>query len=402
MIATLTRIFGIARLDQVEDAVQDALVLALRKWPYEPIPDNPRAWLIQVARNRLLDRIRRDQKSATEEEIPESSLSTDPLTHNDSAFDREVTDDQLRLIFACCHPSLTRDTQVALTLKTLGGFSTAEIARAFLSSEAAIAKMLVRARKRLRDERVRLEIPPPNEVANRLESVLQVVYLMFNEGYSATEGEELVRSDLCYEAIRLCELLAAHPVSTTPKTHALASLLSFQGARLKARAGERGELILLEEQDRTLWDQALQRRGLYHMRESASGNELSDYHLEAEIASCHALAADFESTDWERVLGSYEELYRRNHSPIVALNRVVAVSHVRGIHEALSEIESLKKHRALQGYYPFFVVYAELLVRAGRNEEAAPLFQRAMQLTSSEPIRGYIEKRADEIAVAKG
>lgn len=394
MIATLTRIFGIARLDQIEDAVQDALVLALRRWPYEPIPENPRAWLIQVAKNRLLDRIRREQRIATEEEIPESSiLAAETLNAAGAAFDREVTDDQLRLIFTCCHPLLNKDSRVALTLKTISGFSIGEISRAFLSTETAVTKMLVRARQKLREQRVQLEMPSPNDLTERLQSVLEVVYLMFNEGYSATQGEELVRTDLCYEALRLSELLAAQPMTGNPETHALAALLSFQGARLKARANERGELTTLEEQDRSLWDPVLLRRGLHHMRLSASGSELSDYHLESEIASCHALSRDFESTDWERVVVCYEELYRRNRSPIVALNRVVALSHVRGVDEALSEMALLRGHRALQSYHPFFVAYAELLMKAGRIEEALVLFRRAMELTSSEPVLGYIEKR---------
>ncbi|MEP7272684.1 MAG: sigma-70 family RNA polymerase sigma factor [Acidobacteriota bacterium] len=403
MVATLTRIFGIERLDQVEDAVQDALVTALRRWPYEPVPQNPLAWLIQVAKNRMLDRVRHDRRNLSEETLTDSirELVVDSREHS-TLFTREMQDDQLRLIFTCCHPAIPPDSQVALTLKTVGGFSASEIARAFLAREAAVTKMLVRARQRLREKQIALAMPLPASLPARLDSVLQVLYLMFNEGYSALEGEELVRTDLCYEAMRLSALLAAHPSSGTPKTHALAALLFFQGARLGGRAGKAGELLILAEQDRSLWNPSLLRLGLMHLKSSARGDEVTDYHLEAEIASCHALAETFDATDWFRVLACYEELLRRNPSPVVALNRVVALARVMGAEAGLRELEKLHGHRALRNYYPLFATHGELLRQAGRTVEASESYRGALALTSSEPVRKFLIRRITETTPTAG
>jgi RNA polymerase sigma-70 factor (ECF subfamily) len=395
MIATLTRIFGIERLDQVEDAVQEAMVRALRLWPHQGEPDNPSAWLIQVAKNLMLDGLRRDSRLRPAPDGIEDSIES--LRHfpaeADAAFANEIRDDQLQMIFTCCHPMIPEDGQIALTLKIVGGFSVSEIARAFLSQELAVAKTLTRAKQRLREFNIKLEMPQPDKFRARLESVLSVIYLMFNEGHSALEGEELVRTDLCHEAIRLCELLAEHPATGAPKVHALGALLLFQGARLTARCDPAGELMLLSEQDRSLWDRAMIKRGLYRLRKSASGAEISDYHLEAEIASCHALAASFEATDWPRVLDCYQELLDRKHSPVVALNRIVALSKVDGVEAALVELNNLVDDRTLRNYYPFYATRGELLSEAGRQIEAIDAYQKALSLTSSEPIRRFLMKR---------
>jgi RNA polymerase sigma-70 factor (ECF subfamily) len=399
MVAVLTRIFGPERLDQVEDAVQEAMVRALRVWPYRGTPENPTAWLIQVAKNRLLDRLRRDKRwRGSDEEIEQALTSLqDESTNSTAAFAREVRDDQLRMIFMCCHPINSEDSQVALTLKTVGGFSTAEIARAFLAREAAVTKMLLRAKQRLRDHSVRLEMPAPDKLPSRLDAALQAVYLMFNEGYSALEGEALVRTDLCFEAVRLCELLAGHPQTDAPKTQALAALLCFQAARLAARCDAAGELLLLEQQDRSRWNPGLIRRGLHYFRQSAAGPELSDFHLEAEITACHALASRFDETEWPRMLACYEELLRRNRSPVVALNRIVALSRVHGVEAGLREIEAIREHRALKHYYPFHATHGELLRQAGRPHEAIACYRRALELTSSLPIRRFLQKRIEEL-----
>ncbi len=395
MIATLARIFGIERLDQVEDAVQEAIVRALKLWPHQGVPENPTAWLIQVAKNLLLDGLRRDnrfQLSSGEIDDPIESLGHLPA-ETGAAFANEIRDDQLQMIFTCCHPMVPEDGQIALTLKTVGGFSVSEIARAFLARESAVAKTLARAKHRLREFNIRLEMPQPAKLPARLDPVLKVIYLMFNEGYSALEGEELVRTDLCYEAIRLCDLLAEHPVAGSPKVHALAALLLFQGARLSARCDAAGELLLLSEQHRSLWDQVMFRRGLYHLRKSASGDELSDYHLEAEIASCHALAESFEATDWPRVLDCYEELLNRKPSSVVALNRIVALAKVYGAEAGLVELEKIAEDRTLRNYYPFYATRGELLREAGRTNDAIEAYQKALSLTSSEPIRRFLMRR---------
>ena len=401
MVATLTRIFGIEKLDLVEDAVQEALVRALRHWPYQGVPNNPTAWLIQVAKNLLLDRLRRESREVRDEEIEALTRGVDDLaTDSETVFAREVRDDQLRMIFICCHPVIPEEAQVALTLKTIGGFSTSEIARAFLAKDAAITKMLVRAKQRLREHHIRLEMPLPDKMPARLDSALKVIYLMFNEGYSALEGEELVRTDLCYEAIRLCELLAAHSVTASPKIHALAALLLFQGARLRARCDAAGQQLLLAEQNRSLWDPQLLRRGLHHFQMSASGNEVSDYHLEAEIAACHALAGSYETTDWERVLSCYEELLKRKPSPVVRLNHIVALAKVRGTEAGLKELETLREHRALSHYYPLYATHGELLRESERYEEAMDCYRQALGLTSSEPIRRFLMRRINEVSAA--
>lgn len=397
VVATLVRGFGVDRLDEIEDAVQDAHVAALRRWPFHGVPDNPTAWLIQVAKNRLLDRLRRQNRWEAGGVLDEDIEAPSPVP-DAPAFDRELTDDQLQMIFACCHPAVARDGQIALTLKTVCGLGTDEIARAYLSGREATAKLLVRAKQRLRETGVRLEIPEPAELPDRLDAVLAVLYLMFNEGHSAHEGERLVRADLCGEAIRLAELVADHPATAAPRVDALAALLLFQGARLGARSDAAGELLLLSEQDRSLWDRAMMARGLARLRRSAAGRELSAYHLEAEIASCHTLAPDFESTDWRRVLSCYDELLARRPSPVVALNRVVALSKVEGAEAGLFEVERLGADRALRAYAPLFATRGELLRETGDLDGAASCYRRAIELTSSEPVRRFLARRLAAIA----
>jgi RNA polymerase sigma factor (sigma-70 family) len=400
MIAVLTRIFGFERLDQIEDAVQEAMVRALRVWAHHGTPDNPTAWLIQVAKNRLLDQLRHDNRWHAKDEEAErifQSLTNDTMK-TEAAFAREVRDDQLRMMFICCHPANSEDSQIALTLKTVSGFTVPEIARAYLSQEAAVAKLLTRAKQRLREQQVQLEMPAPDQLAARLEAVLKTVYLMFNEGYSALEGEALVRTDLCFEAIRLCELLAGHTDTGQPKVQAQTALFCFQAARLATRCDAAGELLLLSEQDRTQWNQALMRRGINYLRRSASGAELSDLHLEAEIAACHTLAPSFDATDWSRVLDCYEALLSRKASPVVALNRIVALAKVQGVVVALKELESLSEHRVLKHYYPLYATRGELCRQAGNTTEAVTCYRRACELTSSQPVRRFLQKRITELS----
>ncbi len=404
MVSTLTRIFGLKHIDLVEDAVQDALVRALRLWPYEGSPDNPSAWLIQVAKNRVLDRLRRhsrwheryEETARSIRALPESAAESEP------AFAREVRDDQLRMIFTCCHPAIPSDSQIALTLKTVGGFSTAEIARAFLAREATVAQRLVRAKRKLKQHAVGLEMPAPEALGERLDPVLGVLYLMFNEGYSALEGDALVRSDLCHEAIRLVELLAQHPVTASPRVHALAALFFFQGARLATRADAAGDLMLLVEQDRSLWDAAMLRRGLAHLERSASGNRVSIYHLQAEIASCHALAPSFESTDWSRILSCYDDLLALDPSPVVALNRTVALALVEGPKAGLLALDELERYPALRNYYPYYATRGELMRQLGRDREALSYYRKALSFPCSEPAQRFLQKRIDMHTASAG
>lgn len=399
ILSCLTRIFGLENLELVEDAVQDALLKALHLWPYHGVPENPGAWIIQVAKNRALDIVRRRGTwRGKEDEIHRLILQMpegDP--DSDTVFAGEIRDDQLRMTFACCHPGIPIDSQVALTLKTVGGFSAVELARAFLTTKITMAQRLVRAKSRLRSTQTRLEVPTGEELPPRLDAVLAVLYLMFNEGYSASEGEALVRRDLCVEAIRLCELVCEHPAVSSPKAHALAALMQFQACRLPARADAAGDLLLLSEQDRSLWDHSMVAGAVRHLEMAAGGTEMSPYHLEAEIASCHVLIESYERTDWPRILECYDALVHLNPSPVVALNRVVAVWKVRGPETALRELEGIENNPALAGYYPTFATRAEILGQLGRDQEAVRCFQRAMELTGSVPVQRFLQRRMEKL-----
>lgn len=391
MVSVLTRIFGFEKLYLIEDAVQDALLAALKTWPYSGFPDNPRAWLIHVSKNKMLDHLRSDGRLTDIDGSIENALGW--IDASDQVyFAREVGEDQLRMMFACCHQAIAADSQVALTLKTVCGFSVREIASAFLAKEDSVTRMISRARQKLRDGGIRLEIPTPDDLPSRLEPVLKVLYLMFNEGYSATEGDSLVRADLCGEAIRLCELLAAHPLASTPKTHALAALFLFQGARLGARYDTDGDLLLLSEQTREKWDKAMIGRALGHFRASASGDEVSDYHLESEIAACHSLSTGFDSTDWARILRCYDELASRKFSPVVELNRLIVYARVYNYELALKELERFGDGR-MESYSLFHVTRAHFLAETGELLGAQNSYEKALHLTRNEPVRRFLLKK---------
>jgi RNA polymerase sigma factor (sigma-70 family) len=397
MVSVLSRIFGLEKLDMIEDAVQDALVTALRKWPYSGMPDNPTAWVIQVSKNRILDNLRANKKFVSTEEHLEDVENAIILqvAEGNAYFAGEMSEDQLRMIFACCHPSIPPDAQVALTLKIVGGFSVGEIARAYLASEDSVAKMLTRAKAKLRSGDVSLEIPVRSELKNRMDAVTKVLYLMFNEGYSASGGEELIRRDLCLESIRLSELLAAHPITSSPTVDALAALLLFQASRLDSRCREDGELMLLSEQDRTLWDKKMIGRALHHFRLSASGDELSDYHLEAEIAACHATAMSYEDTRWEQILNCYELLQQRKFSPVVELNRIIALAKIEGGETGLLELKKFEKDQSLKDYNLFHITLATFLSETGDYAKALDSYSKAIALTQNEIVLRFLCKRMD-------
>ena len=396
MVATLTRIFGIGQLDLVQDVVQEAFVRALRTWPLHGVPDNPSAWLIQVAKNRALDVLRRkgrwsDKEAAVQRALlPGGGIEGQPAAY----FSTEVDDDQLCMVFACCHPALSRDAQVALTLKTVGGFGVDEIAAAFLVRSATIAQRLVRAKKALRRARAEVVVPGPDELPERLDAVLEVLYLMFNEGYAASASDELVREDLCHEAIQLIELVARNRAVASPSVHALAALCYFQASRLATRTSSDGELLLLEAQDRRRWNRAFIRTGLAHLQRAAHGELVSSYHLQAEIASCHALAESADATDWRKILVCYDALFGLDPSPVVALNRVVAVLHVEGADTALAALEPLREDERLRNYYLLSAVHGEILLRRGETAKARGLLVRAAELAGNTAVRRFLETKA--------
>jgi RNA polymerase sigma-70 factor (ECF subfamily) len=395
MVSTLCRVFGPHNLELAEDVVQEALLRALREWPFRGVPDDPRAWLGRVARNRALDLLRRDATLARKAPL----LAAEDGGGGAEAevfFGGEVADDQLRMVFTCCHPAVPREARVALTLKTAGGFGVPEIARAYLAREATVAQRLVRAKRRIREAGARFEVPAGAELPERLDSVLEALYLMFNEGYAAASGEAALRADVCAEAVRLAELVAAHPGTGVPRAHALAALLLLQGARLPARTDAAGDPVLLAEQDRGRWDAGMLARGLAHLERAAEGDDLSPYHLEAGIAAVHATAPSYEATDWPYILGLYDALLAVKPSPVAALNRAVAVSMVHGPDAGLRAADEAAAHPSLAGYPLLHAVRGDLLARLGDPAAAANCFRRALGLPLSAPDRRMVERRVRE------
>jgi RNA polymerase sigma-70 factor (ECF subfamily) len=394
MVATLTRIFGLEHLNLAEDVVQEALARALRTWPFYGVPQNPAAWIMRASRNLALDVVRRERvfrEKETEiirlvEEAGSDRAGAPPEEH-------VVADDRLRLMFVCCHPLVPGDTQAALALKVLGGFGVAEIARAFLTSEAAIAKRLTRARQRIREARIPFEIPVGEDLARRLEGVLQSLYLLFNEGYKATTGPKLVREEICHEAIRLAGLLVNHPAGNQPKAHALLALMWLNTARLPARLDHDGNLLRLKEQDRSRWDQAMIARGLFHFAQSATGREISVYHLEAGIAASHCTARDYASTHWPNILEFYDRLREFDDSPVVALNRAVALAEVHGPQAGLEAVRVIGNLPSLESYYLLYAVLGEFESRLNHAALAAEHFRKAAELAAIQSEQAFLSKR---------
>ena len=394
MVAWLTRIFGPAHLELAEEVVQDALVKALQQWPFSGIPENPAGWLFAVARNRALDVLRRNTSFHDRADAIAAELSSRAAPLSD--IPEAVKDDELRMVFMCCHPELPRDGQVALSLKTVGGFSTAEIARAFLTSESTIAQRIVRAKRMVRDRRIPFELPHASVLSERLDPVLEVIYLMFNEGYAAHAGETLVREDLCREAIRLGRLVAGSPHAGRPSAHALVALMALQAARIPARVSASGEMVLLEDQDRSLWDGQLTALGFAHMERSIDGLDRTAYHVQAAIAAVHAAASSYEQTDWRRMLELYDDLVALNPSPVVALNRAVVLARVEGTDAALRAVARLEGDPALADYYLLPAVKGALLKERGDEAGAALAYAEALKRPCSEPEKRFLVRRLSD------
>jgi RNA polymerase sigma factor (sigma-70 family) len=399
LVSVLTRIFGIERLQLAEDVVQEALVRALQTWPFYGVPQNPAAWITQTARNLALDIIRREKNFREKEPQIIATLEPASPTALDAAsplFDSEIKDDRLRLMFACCHPLIPPEAQIALALKTLCGFSPEEIARAFLTTEAAIAKRLTRARQKIRELQIPFEIPSGEEATVRLNAVLQTLYLLFNEGYKASSGDSLVRKDLCIEALRLASSLAEHPIGNQPRTHALVALMLLNASRLSARVDADGNILRLQEQDRARWDGTMIARGMWHLAESATGSELSDYHLQAGIAACHCTAPNYESTNWTHILSLYDQLIKIDDSPVVALNRAVAVAKVHGAQAGIDAVQSMRNRSSLESYYLLYAVLGELEAELNHYKPAAAHFRKALGLTDMKSEQAFLQKRLRE------
>jgi len=395
LIAGLARI--VRDVGLAEELAQDALVAALGQWPASGIPNNPAAWLMATAKHRAIDTLRRRTvlERKHEELGRELEIERDmALAAFETATDDEIGDDLLRLIFTACHPVLSREQRVALTLRLLGGLTTDEIARAFLVAESTIGQRIVRAKRTLREARVPFELPRGDELSARLGSVLEVVYLIFNEGYSATAGDDWIRPELCDEALRLGRMLAELEPNE-PEVHGLVALMEIQASRSRARTGPSGEPIVLLEQDRARWDRLLIRRGLAELeRAERLGGALGPYTLQAGIAACHARAGTPEDTDWARMAALYDALAQLAPSPIVELNRGVAVGMAFGPAAGLEIVDELSTEPTLQGYHLLPAVRADLLGKLGRTDEAAAEYRRAATLTRNTRERSLLLERA--------
>lgn len=391
-LARMVRDVGVA-----EDLAQDALVAALERWPEVGIPDSPGAWLMATAKHRAIDTLRRTARLDRTHEVLDADAEERieaPSVDIDAALDDHIGDDLLRLIFTACHPVLSSDARVALTLRLLGGLTTDEIARAFLTSEATIAQRIVRAKRALREARVSFEVPRGDEMAMRLSSVLEVIYLIFNEGYSATMGDDWMRPALCEDALRVGRVLA-ELLPSEPEVHGLVALMEIQASRAAARVGPIGEPILLLDQDRGRWDQMLIRRGLTALaRASALDRPRGPYVLQAEIAACHARAGTPGETDWPRIVALYDVLAEVTPNPVVELNRAVAVGMAFGPATGLELVEALSTEPSLANYHRLPSVRGDLLAKLGRHEEAQQEFLRAASLTRNARERTLLLDRA--------
>jgi RNA polymerase sigma factor (sigma-70 family) len=397
LIASLTRMMR--DISMAEELAQDALVTALRKWPETGVPSNPGAWLMQTAKRRAIDYFRHRKMAASKlEEVGRiiKDDAPDVQTAAIEALDDDVGDDLLRLIFTACHPILPAESRVALTLRLLGGLTTEEIARAFLAAEPTIGQRIVRAKRTIAEAGIPFEVPRGAARAERLSSVLGVLYLIFNEGYSATAGDDLIRPQLCDEAIRLCRILAQLSPQDT-EVHALLALMELQASRTAARTAKDGAPVLLLEQDRTLWDRELIRHGLTALQQAVDlGGEDEPYALQAAIAACHARAERAEDTDWQRIAALYARLSAVAPSPVVELNRAVAVSMAEGPAAALPLIDAIRESPALKNYHLLYGVRGDLLSKLGRHTEATLEFRRAADLTRNAREKAYLIGRAGE------
>jgi RNA polymerase sigma-70 factor (ECF subfamily) len=398
MVAGLVRVFGPSQLQRCEDVVQEALTRALQVWPFQGVPAEPEAWLVQVARNCALDRVRRDRMAAQKEQELAHWAAVQATARAGVALPAEVADDTLRMMFLCCHPTLPFPSRVALTLKTLCGFGVPEIARAFLAREGTVAQRLVRAKEQLRQEQIAFELPAAADLQARLDDLLAVLYLLFNEGYAASRGAELVRPDLVHEALRLCRLLAQEPALGLHKVHALLALMLLQGARLPARRGVFGELLTLAQQDRSLWRRDWIAEGMLHFARSVGGDELTQYHLEAAIASCHAAAPNYAATDWAAIVRNYDRLLQVSASPVVALNRAIALAKAAGPAAGLAAVDAIAAAPELQSYHLLPASRGMLLWQLGRIGEAVACFRQAAALPCSEPEAALLRERAARCA----
>jgi RNA polymerase sigma factor (sigma-70 family) len=396
MVAALARVFGVRNLGLAEDAVQDAFCRAVEQWKFRGVPENPSAWLMAAARNRVIDILRRRRTAETLgpdfAHFSDMEQSVPPVI--DELFGPDaIRDDLLRMMFSCCQPRLAEEAQVALILHILCGFGISEIAAAFVSGEAAIEKRITRAKKTLADSKRLFDLAAAREFAARLPAVQRALYLLFNEGYHSASTEIAVRVELCREAMRLTALLLEHPLGKTPASHALAALMALHAARLPGRVNPAGDLMSLLAQDRARWDRELIAEGFKLLELSATGPDLTEYHIEAAIASLHASAASERETDWKRIVELYDALIRLRPSPIIALNRAIAIAQAEGPRRGLAELEAVADSGRLARYPFYAAAQGELELRLGRHDRARAHFRRALAIARNPMERRFLDRR---------
>jgi len=397
IVAWLARQLGSQHLQLAEDAAQEAMLRAAQLWPFRGVPERPEGWLFRVAYNHAISALRKGVRFDDKAEALIAALESRGEQTDALDLDETLRDDELCMIFMCCHPEISQDARVALSLKLVAGFGVGEIARVFLVDEATVAQRLVRAKKVIREKRLPLAMPRKAALSVRLDSVLEAIYLMFSGGYAASSGEILIRQDVCMEALRLGRLLAASWLGA-PRVDALVALMALQAARLPARTDAAGDLVLLEEQNRGLWDTGLIGLGFSYFGRAIAGEAVSVWHVQAAIAATHAMAQSAQSTDWKAILGHYDQLAEMTGSPVVAMNRAVAVMQVHGAAAGLRALEPLAGHAAFRGYYLLPAVRGRMLMELGRMAEAEDAFAEALECECSEPERRFLRQQLVLIA----
>jgi RNA polymerase sigma-70 factor (ECF subfamily) len=400
MVSVLTKLFGPHNLQLAEDVVQDVLLKAMNTWKMNGVPDNPSAWLFTAAKNKAIDIIRQQKRqqeyAAGISYLLHSEYTLSP-TINELMNKGHIEDDQLRMMFTCCHPSLPSESQVALILKTLCGFSVSEIAKAFITTTDTIEKRLYRAKQKFREQKIAFEIPLQHELEERLDNVLTAIYLLFNEGYNSTQHEDLIRRDLLEESLRLGQLLIHHPSTKRSKVFALLALICFNTARSDARLDKQGNIQLLENQDRRLWNRSLIQQGFDYIDQSAEGEMLTTYHIQAAIAAEHVSAASYQATNWRNILHYYDLLYELRPSAIVALNRAVVVAELYGAAEGIKAIENIQDIQSLNNYYLLPAILGELYLKLNETKKATEFFQMATRLTGSEAEKKLLAEKMSRL-----